>query len=128
MKKSAHFPELKQAALGANPPLLSGWQINFLKEGEHLAPAQQPSTECEVVSPNYFATLETPLFRGRALDERDTKNAPLVMVIDQTFAEQAFPDRIQLANAFSWSRSMKAKGQLVSSCRGRGAHEVSRLR
>ena len=91
LEKIRALPGVEQAALGANPPLLSGWQINFLKEGEHLAPAQQPSTECEVVSPDYFTTLRTPLLRGRALDARDTRNAPLVVVIDQTFAEQAFP-------------------------------------
>jgi putative ABC transport system permease protein len=91
LEKIRALPGVEHAGLGANPPLLSGWQINFLKEGEHLAPAQQPSTECEVVSPDYFATLRTPLLRGRALDARDTRNAPLVVVIDQTFAEQAFP-------------------------------------
>jgi len=91
LEKVRALPGVEQAALGANPPLLSGWQINFLKEGEHLSAAQQPSTECEVVSPNYFKTLGTTLLRGRALDARDTKNAPLTVVIDQTFAEQAFP-------------------------------------
>ena len=55
LEKVRALPGVEEAALGANPPLLSGWQINFLKEGEHLAAAQQPSTECEVVSPNYFS-------------------------------------------------------------------------
>jgi putative ABC transport system permease protein len=91
LEKVRALPGVEEAALGANPPLLSGWQINFLKEGQHLAEAQQPSTECEVVSPNYFKTLGTRLLRGRTLDERDTKNAPLVVVIDQTFADHAFP-------------------------------------
>ena len=93
LEKIRALPGVEHAALGANPPLLSGWQINFLKEGREpeAPPAQQPSTECEVVSPEYFATLGTTLLRGRALDARDTKNAPLVTVIDQTFAEQAFP-------------------------------------
>ena len=93
LEKIRALPGVEHAALGANPPLLSGWQINFLKEGQNLKtpPAQQPSTECEVVSPEYFATLGTPLLRGRTLDARDTRNAPLVTVIDQTFAEQAFP-------------------------------------
>ena len=91
LEKIRALPGVEQAALGANPPLLSGWQIPFSKEGEKLAPAQQPSTECEVVSPDYFSTLRTPLLRGRALNDRDTRNAPLVVVIDQTFAEQVFP-------------------------------------
>jgi putative ABC transport system permease protein len=72
--------------------MLSGWQINFLKEGDNLStpPAQQPNTECEVVSPDYFAALRAPLLRGRALNERDTTKAPLVTVIDHNFAEQVF--------------------------------------
>jgi putative ABC transport system permease protein len=93
LEKVRALPGVEQAALGANPPMLGDWQINYLKEGQNLKtpPAQQPSTECEVVSPGYFATLRTPLLRGRALNEHDGKNAPLVTVIDQTFAEQAFP-------------------------------------
>ena len=54
LEKIRALPGVQQAALGANPPLLSGWQINFLKEGQDLKmpPAQQPSTECEVVHLN----------------------------------------------------------------------------
>ena len=64
LEKVRALPGVEKAALGANPPLLSGWQINFLKEGEHLAAAQQPSTECEVVSPNYFTNMGTTLLAG----------------------------------------------------------------
>jgi predicted permease len=93
LEKIRALPGVEQAALSANPPLLSGWQINFLKDGDNLKtpPAQQPSTECEVVSPNYFKTLGAPILRGRAIDERDSRAAPLAVVIDQTFAERAFP-------------------------------------
>jgi putative ABC transport system permease protein len=73
--------------------MFGNWEINFLEEGENLKtpPAQQPSTECEVVSPDYFATLKAPLLRGRVLNEHDTTKAPLVAVVDQRFAEQVFP-------------------------------------
>lgn len=93
LEKIRALPGVEEAALSANPPMLGGWQINFLKEGDNLKtpPAQQPSTECEVISPNYFQTLKAPLLRGRALNEHDTTNAPLVTVIDETFAKQAFP-------------------------------------
>jgi putative ABC transport system permease protein len=93
LEKIRALPGVEEAALSANPPMLGGWQINFLKEGDNLktAPAQQPSAECEVISPNYFQTLKVPLLRGRALNEHDTTNAPLVTVIDETFAKQAFP-------------------------------------
>ncbi len=91
LEKIRALPGVERAALGANPPLLGGWQIPFWKKGEKLSAAQKPSSECEVISPEYFATLRTPLLRGRALNERDTKNAPFVVVIDQTFADQVFP-------------------------------------
>ncbi|HEX4666943.1 MAG TPA: ABC transporter permease [Chthoniobacterales bacterium] len=93
LEKVRALPGAEAAALSANPPMLAGWEINFLKDGDNLKtpPAQQPSTECEVVSPDYFATLKAPLLRGRALSEHDNAHAPLVVVIDQRFAEQAFP-------------------------------------
>ena len=93
LDKVRALPGVEQAALSANPPMLAGWQINFLKEGQNLKmpSAQQPTTECEVVSPEYFTTLKAPLLRGRAINEHDTKNAPLVTVIDKTFADQVFP-------------------------------------
>src|SRR5262249_22937908 len=93
LEKVRSLPGVADAALGANPPLLSGWQIPFSREGQRLPPAQRPETECEVVSPDYFSTLQTPVVRGRALNNRDTQNAPLVVVIDQTFADQVFPGR-----------------------------------
>jgi putative ABC transport system permease protein len=93
LEKVRALPGVEDAALSSNPPMLAGWQINFLRDGDNLKtpPAQQPSTECEVVSPDYFSTLKAPLVRGRALNEHDTVHGLLVTVIDQRFAEQAFP-------------------------------------
>ena len=130
LEKIRALPGVEHAAFGANPPLLSGWQINFLKEGQHLKmpPAQQPSTECEVVSPDYFATLGTPLLRGRALDARDTRNAPLVAVIDQTFAGAGFPwSGPDWQTPFHGTVRRRRRAKLVRSRRRRRAHEVSWL-
>src|ERR1700746_2046338 len=44
-----------------------------------------------VVGGDYFSTLKVPLLRGRAFNERDTKDSPRVIVIDQAMAEQYFP-------------------------------------
>jgi len=89
-EKIRGFPGVDHVALGANPPLLSGWQIPFSREGEQLPPAQQPSVECEVITPDYFSTLRVPLLRGRALSDRDTKDAPLAVVVDQTLVDRVF--------------------------------------
>ena len=93
LEKVRALPGVASAALSSNPPMLGGWEINFLKESDNpkTPPAQQPTSECEVVSPEYFKTFKASLLRGRALSDHDTRSAPLVAVIDETFAKQAFP-------------------------------------
>ncbi len=85
------LPGVQNAAIGTNPPLLTGWQIGFTREGVVQTPADQPSAESDVIAGEYFATLKATLLRGRALDARDTKTSPPVTVIDQELAEHYFP-------------------------------------
>jgi hypothetical protein len=61
--------------------------------------ADQPPTERAVrpmgglktVSPSYFRTLGLRLLNGRALSNNDGRGAPLVIVINETFARMHFP-------------------------------------
>lgn len=48
--------------------------------------------EARIVSPGYFRTMRIPLLRGRDFDGTEQPGSPLVAVIDQTFAEQFFPN------------------------------------
>ncbi len=98
LEKVRALPGVEQVALGANPPLVGGWQIPFTREGQLFPPAQRPNAECEVVTPDYFSTLGVTLRRGRGFTARDTKSSPLVVVIDQTLAEQIFPGQDPIGN------------------------------
>src|SRR6202035_5559029 len=49
-----------------------------------------PSADLEVITGDYFATFKAPLLRGRTFNERDTKDSPRVIIIDQAMAEQYF--------------------------------------
>jgi predicted permease len=49
------------------------------------------NSDLEVVGGDYFSTLKVPLLRGRTFNERDTKDSPRVIIIDQAMAEQYFP-------------------------------------
>jgi putative ABC transport system permease protein len=92
MQKLSALPGVQNAALAANPPLMTGWQTSFLPEGmAEPEPGKMPSTEMTVVTDGYFQTMKTPLLRGRAFDTRDTKEAPPVIIIDQLLAERSFP-------------------------------------
>jgi predicted permease len=92
MEKLSVLPGVRNAAVAANPPLMTGWQTSFLPEGmPEPEPGKTPSTEMTVVTDGYFQTIKTPLLRGRAFDARDTKEAPPVIIIDQLMADRYFP-------------------------------------
>src|SRR5438477_4983619 len=78
------LPGVQYAALSSNPPMLSGWQLNFMPEGAPPTdPSQQPSADNEVVQGDYFAALGINLIRGRTFNEHDTAASPKVVIIDQ---------------------------------------------
>src|SRR2546421_99062 len=49
------------------------------------------SADLEVVAGDYFSTFKAPLLRGRTLNERDTKDSPRVIVVDQAMVDKYFP-------------------------------------
>jgi putative ABC transport system permease protein len=86
-------PGIENAALSSNGPLMGGWQTGFWREGTpQPQPSQMLNADLEVVRGDYFATLKVPLLRGRTFNERDTKNAPRVIVVDQTMVDKYFPN------------------------------------
>jgi putative ABC transport system permease protein len=92
LDKVRGLPGVQNAAVSSNGPLMGGWQTGFWREEN---PRPQPSDmlngDLEVVGGDYFSTLKVPLLRGRAFNERDTKDSPRVIIIDQAMAEQYFP-------------------------------------
>ena len=51
-----------------------------------------PTAGFRVATPDYFATMKTPLLQGRDFDERDTYDAPMVAIVNQTLAKREFPN------------------------------------
>jgi putative ABC transport system permease protein len=54
--------------------------------GEPVAPAERPLAENEVVTADYFRTLDLPILAGRAFDERDRAGAPSTCIVNEAFA------------------------------------------
>src|SRR5262245_35797375 len=92
LDKVRALPGVQNVAVSSNGPLMGGWQTGFWREEN---PRPQPSDmlngDLEVVGGDYFSTLKVPLLRGRIFNERDTKDSPRVIIIDQAMAEQYFP-------------------------------------
>jgi putative ABC transport system permease protein len=93
LDKVRAVPGIENAALSSNGPLMGGWQTGFWREGTpQPQPSQMLNADLEVVRGGYFATLKVPIRRGRTLNERDTKDAPRVIVVDQTLVDKYFPN------------------------------------
>jgi putative ABC transport system permease protein len=54
-------------------------------------PGAQPSSAARVITPDYLRAMGIPLVRGRAFTERDTAEAPMVILINEELARQHFP-------------------------------------
>ncbi|PYI97077.1 MAG: hypothetical protein DME98_09625 [Verrucomicrobia bacterium] len=92
LDKVRAFAGVQNAAVSSNGPLMGGWQTGFWREenGRPL-PSDMLNSDLEVIGGDYFSTLKVPLLRGRTFNERDTKDSPRVVIIDQAMAEQYFP-------------------------------------
>jgi predicted permease len=56
-------------------------------------PTQTPRALVQMVSPDFFATLKTPLVRGRLWTDDENRRGDFVAVVNETFAQQYFADR-----------------------------------
>ncbi|HST31781.1 MAG TPA: ABC transporter permease [Chthoniobacterales bacterium] len=85
-------PGIQSAGIGSNAPLMGGWQTGFWREGNpRPSPADMLNSDLEVITGDYFQTFKVPLLHGRLFNERDIKDSPRVIIIDQALAEQYFP-------------------------------------
>jgi putative ABC transport system permease protein len=92
VEKIGALPGVEKAAVGGNPPMLAGWTVGFYRDDLPVPPpSEQAGAESEVVAGDYLGALKTNLLRGRAINERDNMDAPLVCMIDQALAEKYFP-------------------------------------
>jgi putative ABC transport system permease protein len=91
LDKVTAIPGVQSAGMGSNSPLMGGWQTGFWREEKgRPQPSDMLNADLEVVTGNYFQTFKVPLLRGRLFNERDTKDSPRVIVIDQAMAQQYF--------------------------------------
>jgi putative ABC transport system permease protein len=93
-QRLARLPGVETAAAIVNLPMLGeNWSQAFCLEGQpEVAPSQMPQGNVRVVTSDYFRTMEIPLLRGRDFDETDQPTSRPVVIIDETFARQYFPN------------------------------------
>jgi len=109
------LPGVQSAGIGSNSPLMGGWQTGFYREGVPApSPSNMPSADLEVITGNYFATFKAPLLRGRTFNERDTKDSPRVIIIDQAMADQFFPGEDPIGKRLAVDAGNDEEGNVMS--------------
>ena len=107
-------PEVERAA-GTDALLLGPRRggERFLVEGAPApAPGSEPVVQVQVVTPDYFETLDTPLIQGRTFTDDDRSGAQPVALVNRQFAE-------------TWLKGRQALGQGLAMVEGGG--EVRRI-
>lgn len=75
-------------------PMTGDSEVPFWIEG-HAKPADEhemPFALFYLVTPDYHKVMRIPLQVGRAFNERDDEHAPVVALIDSSFAQKYFPN------------------------------------
>jgi predicted permease len=106
------IPGVTNAAFSLYSPMSGdNWSSLISVEGQNTSQRLQASWNR--VSPRYFETIGTPIVRGRAFDERDRPDSPLVAVASQAFARKYFGDRDPIGRRLGFTNS-----------KGEGAREM----
>ena len=93
LRRVSALPGVRNAATSATLPLHFIRIAPVLPEGQPDVPlSQRPFVDVEAVSPQWFQTLRVPLRSGRDFTAVDNAQAPKVVVINETFARQFWPN------------------------------------
>ena len=86
------LPRTEASATAAYSPLSDLYNVRiFIIEGRPESPQGLFAGQIPV-SPDYFRTLAIPVRAGRVFSTHDDSHAPSVVIVNQSFANQFFPD------------------------------------
>jgi len=93
LEKLSATPGVQDAGLINTLPLDKGPTTAFRVEGRPVTtPDKWPQVSYRVVTPNYFRAMGIPVLQGRTYTERDSGDAPLVMIANQQLVREIFPN------------------------------------
>ncbi|HYO91474.1 MAG TPA: FtsX-like permease family protein, partial [Pyrinomonadaceae bacterium] len=82
-------------------------------EGQSVERAKAPVAMTSRVGPGYFQAIGTPLVRGRDFNEQDDEKAPLVAIINETFARRFWPGEDPIGKRFQLGRADQPPVQVI---------------
>jgi putative ABC transport system permease protein len=90
----AALPGVRDAGAAVTLPIGGDdFAAGYLVEGAPVPqPGQEPRAGYQVVTPGYFRTMGMPIVAGRDVSAGDTRDAPPVVVVNETLVRQQWPD------------------------------------
>ncbi len=90
-QRLGQIPGVQNATYSLYSPMEgNNWSSSITIQGR--APQPNDSSSWNRIGPRYFETMGTRLLRGRGIDERDSRTAPRVAVINEAFVKRYLPD------------------------------------
>lgn len=93
-ERVASLPDVASVATTTSTPGGGmGFGLPLIREGEGLEKAATSGANAVIVSGEYFQTIGIALRAGRTFNDRDSANAPGVVVVSQSIADKYFEGR-----------------------------------
>ena len=104
LRETAAMPSVSSATLAAVVPLTgSNMESRAIPEGAVVRDGRAGAmVYFNVVAPKFFATLQTPILRGREFADTDDSTATPVAVVNETAARRLWPGGDVLGKRFKW--------------------------
>ncbi|HEX6562729.1 MAG TPA: ABC transporter permease, partial [Chthoniobacterales bacterium] len=104
MSKVRRLPGVTAAAANNFLPFKWDWEYlsPFTVDGTpDPGPGKKPVLTWQMISNDYFRTLQIPVLQGRDFDSQDTVDKPSVTIVDSALAERYFPGQNPIGKGIS---------------------------
>jgi putative ABC transport system permease protein len=104
LPKIRQLPGVTDATMSDQPPLRWDWEAlsPFAIDGQpDPGPGRRPALTWQMVSADYFRTLQVPILQGRDFSAQDTIDKPNVVIVDKAVAESYFPTESPLGKGIT---------------------------
>ena len=97
LRRVSALPGVGSAAISSALPVRPIRVAPVLSEGQPEAPmAERPFVILETISPKYFETMRIPVLAGRVFRDADNAQSPRVIIINEAFAHNFWPNESPL--------------------------------
>ena len=114
VQKVRNLPGVEGAAMDSCVPMGCFFSLPFDLVGHAAQPSSaRPSANFSVVGPQYFRTMQIPLWKGRGFSDEDNVEQPVVAVVNREFARRFFPNEDVIGNQIEVKDGNHKRAQIV---------------